>query len=166
MRDRLPGFCEVVELFDASGDGVGEALLFASAAWMLARSTSRPVLVLVPLLCFVLASLPVPWIHWTETRDLTKRRETHVLIASSREYQRSIHVPCGYFKAGEAAYSLFTRAFVEAAGDLGIEASFSELLEETTMIMEDVLDSIGHEQDPVVRGQEAGSGLAEFLRVD
>jgi arabinofuranosyltransferase len=51
-------------------------LLFLSAVWLAARVFARPASVYAAVIAFVLASWPVPWVHWLETRDLTTRAQT------------------------------------------------------------------------------------------
>lgn len=55
-------------------------LLFVSAAWMAARLTASPARAVALVLAFVAASLPIPWVHWTATRGLVTRAETHVMV--------------------------------------------------------------------------------------
>ena len=50
------------------------------ALWLLARISSRAWVAPGALALFLLVSLPIPWVHWNETRGLTTRKETHVLI--------------------------------------------------------------------------------------
>lgn len=54
-------------------------LLFASGLWMLAALTRRAGVVFAALSLFFVASLPVAYVHWSETRHLDTRRETHGL---------------------------------------------------------------------------------------
>jgi arabinofuranosyltransferase len=51
-------------------------LLFASAIWLLSRITRLAGPVLAGLAIFILASYPIPWTHWLETKDLKGREET------------------------------------------------------------------------------------------
>ncbi len=55
-------------------------LLFASMAWLASRVAVRPAAACGLVLAFVAAAQPIPWVHWDETRGLTSRAETHVMI--------------------------------------------------------------------------------------
>ncbi len=51
-------------------------LLFVSAVWLGARVFARPVSVVAAVVAFILASWPIPWVHWFETRELSTRGQT------------------------------------------------------------------------------------------
>lgn len=55
-------------------------LSLLSAAWLAARVFPRPAAAVAAVALFVLASLPIPWVHWWETRNLITRESTHVLV--------------------------------------------------------------------------------------
>jgi arabinofuranosyltransferase len=54
-------------------------LAFVSLVALAGRLSPRPALAIGTLVLAVLVSLPVPWVHWNETRDLTTRAETFKL---------------------------------------------------------------------------------------
>jgi arabinofuranosyltransferase len=54
-------------------------LLWVSAIWMLTRLSADRWVVQGALGAFLLASLPIPWIHWIETRGLETRDETFAM---------------------------------------------------------------------------------------
>jgi arabinofuranosyltransferase len=54
-------------------------LLFVSGAWCAAHLFRRPVFAFAAVGMFVLASLPIGWVHWEQTHELRTRRETHIL---------------------------------------------------------------------------------------
>jgi arabinofuranosyltransferase len=54
-------------------------LFFLSAVWLSARALRSPIAALGALALLVLASWPIPWVHWYATRDLTTREQTHLL---------------------------------------------------------------------------------------
>jgi len=54
-------------------------LLWITAIWMLARIRPDRRLLYGALGFFLLTSLPIPWLHWVETRDLWTRRESFKL---------------------------------------------------------------------------------------
>lgn len=54
-------------------------LLFLSAAWLASRLRLTPWVQTATVALFVLVSLPVQWTHWSLTKDLHKRRQTHVM---------------------------------------------------------------------------------------
>jgi arabinofuranosyltransferase len=54
-------------------------LLFVVVAWALNRLKLKPGLALGLALAFVLLSMPVQWTHWTLTKDLNTRAETHIM---------------------------------------------------------------------------------------
>jgi arabinofuranosyltransferase len=54
-------------------------LLWISAVWMLTRMRSDGRVLYGTLFAFLLASLPIPWAHWAETRHLDSRRETFAM---------------------------------------------------------------------------------------
>ncbi len=56
-------------------------LLFVSAVWLAARGLGRPTASIGALTLLLLASWPIPWVHWHETRDLSTRQETFALAA-------------------------------------------------------------------------------------
>ena len=56
-------------------------LLWLSAIWMLTRISSDTRVILATLGFFLLASLPIPWVHWSETRALERRGDTFRLAA-------------------------------------------------------------------------------------
>jgi arabinofuranosyltransferase len=51
-------------------------LFFVSALWLISRTTPSAMLAHAVLASFVLCSLPIPWVHWAETRNRTERSET------------------------------------------------------------------------------------------
>ena len=51
-------------------------LLWIAAIWMLTRISSDPRVIYGALAAFLLASLPIPWMHWAETRQLADRGTT------------------------------------------------------------------------------------------
>ncbi len=55
-------------------------LLYVSMAWLAARLTERPAIACGLVLAFVLAAQPIGWVHWSETHELTSRRETWVMV--------------------------------------------------------------------------------------
>lgn len=61
-------------------------LCFASAAWLAARAIPQPSFVLTSLALFVLASWPIPWTHWLQTRDLNTRQQTFQLTQPIAEH--------------------------------------------------------------------------------
>jgi arabinofuranosyltransferase len=56
-------------------------LCFLSAVWMSARALLRPTAAVGALALLVLASWPIPWVHWYATRDSNTRQQTHLLAA-------------------------------------------------------------------------------------
>jgi arabinofuranosyltransferase len=56
-------------------------LFFVSAVWLSARGLGRPIASIGALALLLLASWPIPWVHWYETRDLVTRQQTHLLAA-------------------------------------------------------------------------------------
>ena len=56
-------------------------LFFVSAVWLAARGLRSPMAAIGALSLFVLASWPIPWVHWAETRGLRTRDQTHLLFA-------------------------------------------------------------------------------------
>jgi arabinofuranosyltransferase len=54
-------------------------LLFVSAAWLAARIATRPGVAVALCVAFVLASWPIPWTHWWQTRGLVDRADTFQL---------------------------------------------------------------------------------------
>jgi len=54
-------------------------LLWISAVWMLTRMSSDGRVLYGTLCAFLLASLPIPWVHWAETRHVDSRRETSAM---------------------------------------------------------------------------------------
>jgi arabinofuranosyltransferase len=55
-------------------------LLWVAAIWMLVRIRPDRRLVYGMLAVFLLASLPIPWVHWASTRHLRTRDETFRLV--------------------------------------------------------------------------------------
>lgn len=55
-------------------------LLFVSAAWFTAHLFRRPASMVAALAAFIVASYPIAWVHWQQTRDLRTRDETYVLV--------------------------------------------------------------------------------------
>src|SRR5262245_7186209 len=53
--------------------------LWVSAIWMLTRVTPDRRVLYGALGAFLLASLPIPWVHWAETRNLHTREETFAM---------------------------------------------------------------------------------------
>jgi arabinofuranosyltransferase len=60
-------------------------LLFVSFVWMLNALRLRAILSALLLVLFVAASLPIPWLHWAITHDLTTREQTIGLQASTAQ---------------------------------------------------------------------------------
>jgi arabinofuranosyltransferase len=56
-------------------------LFFISGVWLSARGLRRPSAATLALALLVLASWPIPWLHWNETRELRTREQTHLLAA-------------------------------------------------------------------------------------
>jgi arabinofuranosyltransferase len=56
-------------------------LFFLSAVWLAARGLRSPAAATLALALMVLASWPIPWVHWAETRGLRTRDQTHLLFA-------------------------------------------------------------------------------------
>ena len=56
-------------------------LFFVSAVWLSARAFGRPIASIGALALLLLASWPIPWVHWYETRDLSTRQQTHLLAS-------------------------------------------------------------------------------------
>jgi arabinofuranosyltransferase len=54
-------------------------LAFLSFVRLLASARASAALALSATLTLVVASLPIPWVHWLATKDLTTRLQTHVL---------------------------------------------------------------------------------------
>ena len=55
-------------------------LFFVSAVWLAARGLRSPRAATVALALMVLASWPIPWVHWAETRGLRTRDQTHLMF--------------------------------------------------------------------------------------
>jgi len=55
-------------------------LLFVSFLWLLARLALPATWALAAFAAFLLASAPLPWLHYLETHHLTTRRETWVMV--------------------------------------------------------------------------------------
>jgi arabinofuranosyltransferase len=55
-------------------------LLLLSSVWLASRVTSRPLVVGACIGFSILASWPIPWVHWHGTRGLESRAETYTLI--------------------------------------------------------------------------------------
>ncbi|MDF1535387.1 MAG: hypothetical protein P1S46_02660 [bacterium] len=53
---------------------------FILAAWTVARLSHRATLVLALLSLIVILSYPIPWTHWRETKDLTTRKDTQMMV--------------------------------------------------------------------------------------
>lgn len=65
-------------------------LVFLSTAWMLNRMTASPTLALTFYAIFVLASFPIPWMHWYYTQHITVREEAvGMAISLADEVQQS-----------------------------------------------------------------------------
>jgi arabinofuranosyltransferase len=54
-------------------------LFFVSAVWLAARGLRSPIAAYLALALLVLASWPIPWTHWQQTRLLLTREQTHGL---------------------------------------------------------------------------------------
>jgi len=52
-------------------------LLFVSALWLAARLSTRPLVVGALLASFIVASWPIPWLHYLDTRHLTLQGVIH-----------------------------------------------------------------------------------------
>ncbi len=65
-------------------------LLWVSAVWLVVRVTKRKAAMVGILGFFFLVSLPIPWVHWSKTRDLHTRKDTNRLA-----YPVSEHFPAG-----------------------------------------------------------------------
>ena len=53
---------------------------FILAAWTVVRLSHRVTGVLALLLLIVVLSYPIPWTHWRETKDLTARKDTQMMV--------------------------------------------------------------------------------------
>jgi arabinofuranosyltransferase len=53
--------------------------ILLTAVWLLNQLRATACQSLILMLLFILCSLPVPWIHWAVTRDLSSREETFVM---------------------------------------------------------------------------------------
>lgn len=56
-------------------------VLFVSAVWLAGRAFAAPAPAALAVALFVLASWPIPWVHWDQTHDLEGRDRTSDLIA-------------------------------------------------------------------------------------
>ena len=54
---------------------------FVSAVWLSARGLRRPAAAIGAMALLLLASWPIPWVHWLETRHRSTRQQTHLLVA-------------------------------------------------------------------------------------
>ena len=72
--------------------------LFVSAVWLVARITSRPVAAYLLLGAFVVASWPIPWVHWRETHELRSRGEAYKLVAPvAPHFPRPFRAPAAWW---------------------------------------------------------------------
>jgi arabinofuranosyltransferase len=60
-------------------------LFFVSAVWLAARALPRPGASIAALALLVLASWPIPWVHWNQTREIRSRQQAHLLAVPIAE---------------------------------------------------------------------------------
>ena len=68
-------------------------LFFITAVWFLTRLTSRIGVLVSTFLFLVLVSLPLPWIHWWQTKDLNTRQQTFFLQTKIHPFFPSFFQP-------------------------------------------------------------------------
>lgn len=73
-------------------------LAFVSIVWALARLDVRPAAAIALLAAAVVASWPLPWVHWLETRHLATRRETHLMrVPIAHHFPPPLRTYAGWF---------------------------------------------------------------------
>lgn len=78
-------------------------LLFISAVWLVGQVTTQRRTAYLLLAALVVASWPIPWVHWSETRERTTRGEAYMMVVPiAAQFPQPFRTPVAWWDGLQA----------------------------------------------------------------